>query len=319
MVNVTPVGSDGTTYDVAVSGMTGSGTVVATIAAGKVHDAAGNPNTASTSTDNSVQYTSPPPSFALSGPIRGHYGWANYSIQWVAGNMKAGSKISLCYDADTVSNKNEHWIEIDGVKAANGNGSYAWNTTGVTPGTYYVAGYMWDGTTPSPRLISPRRSRSWRLRCRSSPDRPDLTHVSGRPDGQHPLDGQQCRPGSKISLCFDTDTTFNGNETGSKSTECRLPTVAAYAWNTTGMAPGTYYLAGYMWDGGNTFTMSHLTQAITITATLTNSTKSTASNSVKLVATNAVFANVGESLQSSVTNSVKLDWLYKCFKRCDKS
>ena len=34
----------GTTYNVAVSGMTGSGTVIATVAAGVAHDAVGNPN-----------------------------------------------------------------------------------------------------------------------------------------------------------------------------------------------------------------------------------------------------------------------------------
>ena len=44
-------------YEVQVGGMTASGTVTATIAAGKVHDAAGNANLASTSTDNTVQYT----------------------------------------------------------------------------------------------------------------------------------------------------------------------------------------------------------------------------------------------------------------------
>ncbi|MCC6124318.1 MAG: peptidylprolyl isomerase [Pirellulales bacterium] len=47
----------GATYEVQVSGMTGSGTVIATIAADKAHDAAGNGNLASTSTDNSVQFT----------------------------------------------------------------------------------------------------------------------------------------------------------------------------------------------------------------------------------------------------------------------
>ena len=46
----------GTTYNVAVSGMTTSGTVIATIAAGVAQDAATNPNTASTSTDNSVTW-----------------------------------------------------------------------------------------------------------------------------------------------------------------------------------------------------------------------------------------------------------------------
>jgi len=53
---VAPVGSDGTTYDVSVSGMTGAGTVTASIAAGMAHSAAGKPNAASTSTDNSVIY-----------------------------------------------------------------------------------------------------------------------------------------------------------------------------------------------------------------------------------------------------------------------
>ena len=48
--------NDGTTYNVAVSGMIGNGTVITTIAAAVVIDAAGNNNTASTSTDNSVTY-----------------------------------------------------------------------------------------------------------------------------------------------------------------------------------------------------------------------------------------------------------------------
>jgi Ca2+-binding RTX toxin-like protein len=49
--------NDGTTYNVAVSGMTGNGTVVADIPAGVANDADGNPNAASTSTDNTVTFT----------------------------------------------------------------------------------------------------------------------------------------------------------------------------------------------------------------------------------------------------------------------
>ena len=48
---------DGTKFNVAVSGMTGSGTVTAVLAADAVTDLAGNLNTASTSSDNSVSYT----------------------------------------------------------------------------------------------------------------------------------------------------------------------------------------------------------------------------------------------------------------------
>jgi hypothetical protein len=51
------VTGSGTTYNVAVSGMTTGGTVIASIAATVAHDAAGNGNTASTSTDNTVTYT----------------------------------------------------------------------------------------------------------------------------------------------------------------------------------------------------------------------------------------------------------------------
>ncbi len=49
------------TYTVSVSGMTQSGTVTASIGAGKATDGAGNPNGASTSTDSAVQWNAPPP------------------------------------------------------------------------------------------------------------------------------------------------------------------------------------------------------------------------------------------------------------------
>ncbi len=53
------VTGSGTTYNVAVSGMTGAEAVFASIPAGVAHDAAGNPNLASTSTDNRVVYMQP--------------------------------------------------------------------------------------------------------------------------------------------------------------------------------------------------------------------------------------------------------------------
>jgi hypothetical protein len=51
-----------TTYNVAVSGMTSSGTVIATIAAGVCVNSSNLPNLASTSTDNTVTYNLPGPS-----------------------------------------------------------------------------------------------------------------------------------------------------------------------------------------------------------------------------------------------------------------
>lgn len=57
------VSGGGAAYRVAVSGMTSSGTVTATVPAGVVADAAGNLNPASTSTDNTITFA--PPSLCL--------------------------------------------------------------------------------------------------------------------------------------------------------------------------------------------------------------------------------------------------------------
>ncbi|TDU91802.1 hypothetical protein EV138_5415 [Kribbella voronezhensis] len=61
------VTGSGTTYNIAVSGLTSSGSVTASIAANTVHDAAGAGNTASTSTDNTVTYDVTPPTAPAPG------------------------------------------------------------------------------------------------------------------------------------------------------------------------------------------------------------------------------------------------------------
>jgi hypothetical protein len=63
------VTGSGTTYNVAVSGMTGSGTVIASLAAGVAHDAAGNPSEASTSTDNMVTYDVTTPTVTINQAV----------------------------------------------------------------------------------------------------------------------------------------------------------------------------------------------------------------------------------------------------------
>ena len=56
------VTGSGTTYNVAVSGMTANGTVIATVAVNRATNVTGNPNTPSTSTDNTVTFTAFPAS-----------------------------------------------------------------------------------------------------------------------------------------------------------------------------------------------------------------------------------------------------------------
>ena len=60
------VTGSGTTYNVAISGMTGNGTVIAAIAAGVAQDAAGNNSTVFTSSDNQVSYDVSQPGVTVS-------------------------------------------------------------------------------------------------------------------------------------------------------------------------------------------------------------------------------------------------------------
>jgi hypothetical protein len=95
------------------------------------------------------QITIPTPTFSLSGPAFGTFTAGQpITITWTAADVSSNSVISLCYGTDTMLwNKTDHWIEVDQVSAANGSGSYTWNTTGIAPGTYYIGGYMYDKVT----------------------------------------------------------------------------------------------------------------------------------------------------------------------------
>ena len=68
------VTGSGTTYNVAVSGMTNGGTVIATVAAGVATDAASNPNNSSTSTDNTVTYDSGNPTVVSTNLVASYTG-----------------------------------------------------------------------------------------------------------------------------------------------------------------------------------------------------------------------------------------------------
>ncbi|MEK7785376.1 MAG: hypothetical protein AAB658_08135, partial [Chloroflexota bacterium] len=100
--------NDGTTYEVAVSGMTTNGTVIASISGGVATDAAGNPNTASTSTDDTVTFVidSTPPAITpnIVGTL-GSNGWyvSDVTVSWsVVDNESPVSSQTGC-DSITLS------------------------------------------------------------------------------------------------------------------------------------------------------------------------------------------------------------------------
>jgi hypothetical protein len=84
----------GTTYNVAVTGMSSDGTVIASLAAGVAQDAAGNGNTASTSTDNTVTYGIS--TFTVTASVSGNNGIV-YPISQVV-NYGASASITITPD-----------------------------------------------------------------------------------------------------------------------------------------------------------------------------------------------------------------------------
>ena len=186
------------------------------------------------------------------------------TIQWTAANVDAGSSISLAYDT-TTNWGNAKWIEIGGVTAADGSGSYSWNTTGVAAGTYYLAGYLYDDSVGYLSHLTSAIT----IAAGSNPSFTLTGPTSGSFTAGQTVTIQwtaaNVDAGSSVSLAYDTTTNW-GN---AKWIEIGALTAAdgsgSYSWNTSGVAAGTYYLAGYLYDDSVGF-LSHLTSAITIAA-----------------------------------------------------
>ncbi|MBI3174925.1 MAG: Ig-like domain repeat protein [Chloroflexi bacterium] len=93
--------NDGTTFDVAVSGMNSNGTVIATIGAGVALDVANNGNTASTSTDNSVLFDDiQPVAPVVTTPANGSY--TNSPSPVVTGTAEPNSTVTVYIDGSSV-------------------------------------------------------------------------------------------------------------------------------------------------------------------------------------------------------------------------
>ena len=218
-----------------------------------------------------------------------------------------GSVISLCYDVDKVFNGNERWIEVDQVAAANGAGSYTWNSS-AAPGTYYLAGYLWDGAKAIYSHLGQAVTIVGVQEQFSVVGPASGTYQSGNTVGIQWAAGGVL-PGSVLSFFYDTDSILNGNERW-----IAVDAVAAsnaggtFNWDTTGIAAGNYYLGGYMWNGSSA-KFSHLGQSITVTNPISpNSAKKSAASLAftKTDALRAVFAELNDSdSDSDLVDSAK--------------
>ncbi len=135
---VATVTGSGSTYNVAVSGMTSGGTVIASIAAGVALDSAGNINWASTSTDNVVTLNTPPKNNSLS-PSGGTLGASAATLTAVYSDGDGYPNIKKAYLLvnDSLGQSNATLFHYD--RSANkvylkNDANTSWGT-GYTPGT----------------------------------------------------------------------------------------------------------------------------------------------------------------------------------------
>lgn len=126
---VTPSGpNDGTTYTVAVSGMTIEGTVSASIAANMATDAAGNGNTASTSTDNTVAFILCTTTEITSGPG--------------AQSANECSATLVSFSVTAVGDNLSYEWKVDGNTVGTNAATLSYNPSGLAAGAHTVTVYV---------------------------------------------------------------------------------------------------------------------------------------------------------------------------------
>jgi len=259
--------------------------------------------------------TVPAQVFTLTGPTSGAYEPGDsVTFTWTASNVSSNDVISLCLDKDTTLwNGNEKWIEVDKVSASNGDGLYTFTIPNVAAGTYYVDGYMYDKVTYAFTYSHVASTITVPIQTFALTDPTSGTYTLGDSVTISWTAGG-VGSGSLIRLYYDTDTTLNGNEQVIADNISAANGSGSYAWDTTGMTPGPYYIGGYLRDQGSTYTYSHLTSAFNVQRAgvlisqsdgSTNVTEGGATDSYTVVLTSQPSANV--TVNISPDNQVSVD------------
>ena len=158
-------------------------------------------------------------------------------------------------------NGNETWVTVQ-LPANSGAGSFSWNTTGVTPGTYYIGGYLFANGSPTySHLTSPVTI------IATAPVFTLTAPASGTFSVGQTIAVQwnagNVPAGSTVSFATTPTPLGTATSTGSRTTSPPTNGSGSFNWDTTGVAPGNYYIAGYLYANG-TPTYSHMVTPITL-------------------------------------------------------
>lgn len=182
----------------------------------------------------------------------------SYSLNFTAADTDDDAIVSLFYK-NTNTNCSAAltgWTQIITGLSENADTNYAWVTNAVAAGTYYVCARISDGVNPSTFAVS-----AGTLQINAVPSFA-FTNPVGNDDviaknGSFSISftASDADDDASISLYRSTAATSctNGALTGwtSLTTGLAEDSVSNYTWDTTGRAPGNYYICAKIDDGTN--------------------------------------------------------------------
>lgn len=189
---------------------------------------------------------------------------ANFTVQYDLSDIDDTVTADFYYDTD---NTGVDGTAISGCanQAEGTNQTCTWDTTGVSPGTYYVYGITSDGSNPQVEVYS-----SGVVTINDPP-----TINVDEPDGTN----DEIAEGANFTVQYDLDDTddtvianfyYDTNNTGLDGTAiagCANQaegTDQTCTWDTTGVSPGTYYVYGTVSDGVNSQQSAYSSGVVTI-------------------------------------------------------
>ena len=194
---------------------------------------------------------------------------STFNINYDLADAEQTVTVAFYYDTDNTG--------IDGVAAANcaaaaeGTGvDCAWDTTGVTPGDYYIYGITDDGIAAQVSSYS-----SGTVTVSAVNTAPTLT--INQPDGI----GDSVTVGSTfninydladteqtvtVAFYYDTDNTGLDGVAAANCAAAAEGTGVDCAWDTTGVTPGDYYIYGITDDGIAAQVSSYSSGTVTVSA-----------------------------------------------------
>ena len=196
---------------------------------------------------------------------------ANYSINYSLADSDDVVTVAFFYDTN---NTGLDGTAISGTcaSAAEGTGATcSWDTTSITPGTYYVYGITNDGTNPAVNDYSPGQIT---INAPNSPPTLTVNEPNGVSDtvtqgANYSINYDLADAEDVVTVAFYYDTNNSGLDGTAISGACATAaegTGAACSWDTTGVTPGTYYVYGVTNDGTNPAVSDYSAGQITINA-----------------------------------------------------